>query len=139
MKERFGVAWLALTGALAAHVVDEATTGFLDVYNPIVRSIRARYVWFPMPEFAFGPWLAGLIVLVLVLFALSPLAFRRAPFARVVAYPYAAIMLLNGIGHVLGSAIFARWAPGTTTAPLLIATSIWLVITARTRTLEPRT
>jgi len=48
-------AWLLLVGALAAHVADEATTGFLDFYNPLVTSIRSRAPWFPMPTFDFGP------------------------------------------------------------------------------------
>ena len=36
-------AWRLLVGALAPHVLDEALTGFLDFYNPLVLSIRARY------------------------------------------------------------------------------------------------
>src|SRR4030095_2093058 len=58
---RSGIAWMALSLALLAHVVDEALTGFLDVYNPIVRSIRDRYGWFPMPEFRVDVWIAGAI------------------------------------------------------------------------------
>lgn len=128
---RFGAAWIALTLALAAHVIDEALTGFLDVYNPIVRSLQVRLGWFPMPVFSFGVWLAGLCALVAVLLALSPLAFRRSPFLRTAAYPYAAIMLLNGVGHLLGSVYLQRWAPGATTAPVLIAASLWLWTAAR--------
>ena len=96
---RLGTAWLALTFSLAAHVVDEALTGFLDVYNPIVQSMRARLGWFPMPVFAFEVWIAGLCAVVVVLLALSPLAFRRSPLVRIAAYPYSALMLLNGVGH----------------------------------------
>lgn len=127
---RFGVAWLALTFSLAAHVADEALTGFLDMYNPIVRSLRVRFGWFPMPEFTFGVWLTGLCALVLFLLALSPLAFRGVRVVRVLAYPYAAIMLLNGLGHLAGSIYLARWAPGATTGPLLIVMSAWLFVAA---------
>jgi uncharacterized protein with HXXEE motif len=116
--------------ALAAHVVDEAVTGFLDVYNPIVRSLRARFGWFPMPEFTFDVWLIGLCALVAVLSLLIPLAFRGSRAVRVLSYPYAAIMLLNGAGHLIGSVYLRRWAPGATTAPLLIATSVWLLFAA---------
>lgn len=35
-----GRAWLALAGALAVHVADEALTGFLAVYNPAVLALR---------------------------------------------------------------------------------------------------
>lgn len=130
-SSRFGHAWVALTVTLAGHVIDEAVTDFLGVYNPIVRAARARAGWFPMPEFTFAPWLAGLCVLVLLLLAVSPLAYRGSRLLVLAAYPYATIMLLNGIGHLMASVYLGRWAPGATTAPLLIAASVWLFNTAR--------
>ena len=45
---KLGFAWIALCFALALHVVDEALTGFLSVYNPTVLALRSRYAWFPM-------------------------------------------------------------------------------------------
>jgi hypothetical protein len=130
---RFGRAWLALTAVLAAHVLDEALTDFLSVYNPIVRAARARYPWFPMPTFTFGPWITGLAILVLLLVALAPLAYARNPIVRAASYPFGVIMLLNGIGHLAGSLYFGRWMPGATTAPFLIVTSIGLLAAARGR------
>jgi hypothetical protein len=124
---RFGDAWVSLTIVLGLHVIDEALTDFLSVYNPIVRDARARLGWFPMPEFTFGVWLAGLCVLVMALLAVSPFAYRRSRALLLAAYPYAGIMFLNGVGHLVGSAYLGRWAPGATTAPLLIAASIWLL------------
>jgi hypothetical protein len=38
----FGWSWFALTVAFALHVTDEASTGFLSVYNPTVTALRAR-------------------------------------------------------------------------------------------------
>jgi len=70
----FGSAWCALTAAFALHVLDEATTGFLHVYNPTVSAMRARWGWFPMPTFEFRQWLIGLSVAVLFCFALTPVA-----------------------------------------------------------------
>ena len=67
-----GRAWLALCFALALHVTDEALTGFLGVWNPTVAAVHARWPWFPMPTFTFGPWLGGLIVLVIVLALVTP-------------------------------------------------------------------
>jgi hypothetical protein len=130
-NEPFGRAWVALTIALALHVLDEASTGFLDVYNPLVLSMRDRWAWLPMPVFTFGVWLAGLCLLVAVVGALSPFAFRGSPAMRAAAYPYAAIMLMNGVGHLLGSAYLRQWAPGSTTAPFLIVASLWLFRTLR--------
>ena len=131
LRRRFGHAWVSLTIVLAFHIVDEALTDFLSVYNPIVREARARIGWFPMPEFTLEVWLTGLCMLLILLLALSPLAYRGSPALRVAAYPYAAIMFLNGIGHLVGSIYLGRWAPGATTAPLLIVASIWLLVGAR--------
>jgi hypothetical protein len=129
-SRQFGLAWVALSLSLLAHVADEAMTGFLDLYNPMVQSIRARYAWYPMPVFRFDVWLAGLCVLVVALLALSPLAVRGSRFVKAAAYPYAAIMLLNGIAHLAASVYPGRRAPGSTTAPFLIATSVWLAARA---------
>jgi hypothetical protein len=51
---RFGYAWLVFAGALALHVTDEATHGFLSVYNPNALAIRARFPFLPVPTFTFG-------------------------------------------------------------------------------------
>jgi Protein of unknown function with HXXEE motif len=128
---RAGRAWLALTIVLAAHVADEALTDFLSVYNPIVRAARERLGWFPMPTFTFDAWLTGLIIAVGILLLLALLAYRGVAVVRVLAYPYAAIMFLNGLGHLAGSIYFGRWLPGATTAPLLLAASSWLFVAAR--------
>ena len=41
--------------------------------------------------------------------------------------------VLNGVGHLGGSLFFQRWLPGTTSAPLLVGTSIWLALRTRDR------
>jgi hypothetical protein len=120
-------AWLALVIALGLHVTDEALTGFLDFFNPMVLSIRARRPWFPMPTFTFGPWLLGLVVLVAVLTALAPAVRRGGPWTRAASWIFALIMLLNGFGHLAGSLYFRRWLPGATSAPLLLVSSVWLM------------
>lgn len=135
----YGQGWLALCCAFVAHVTDEALTGFLSVYNPTVLALRARLGWWPMPTFAFRPWLTGLIVANLVLLALAPLAFRGARRLRPIAYFFAVVMLLNGIGHTLGtlfgqtvaSVHFSRPMPGFYSSPLLLAASIYLLYQLR--------
>ena len=132
-----GRAWAAMTAALAAHVADEALTDFLSFYNPTVRALRERFGWFPMPTFEFGVWLSGLVVLILSMLALTPLAYRGSRATRILAYPFAVVIgLLNGAGHLAGSLYFGRWLPGATTAPLLIACGVWLLIAAAR--VEPR-
>lgn len=120
---------MTLSLALAAHIADEALTDFLAVYNPIVRSARERFGWWPMPTFTFDVWLAGLIAVVALLLLLTPSAYRGSRLVRAAAYPFGAIMLLNGLGHLAGSIYFGRWMPGATTAPALIAASLWLLST----------
>src|SRR5687768_6742057 len=83
---RWGMAWVALAIALGLHVTDEALTGFLPRYNATVRSMREAAPWVPLPTFTFWVWLTGLVLLVLLLFALSPLVFRGAGWLRPVSY-----------------------------------------------------
>src|ERR1700758_2415199 len=129
----FGSPWLALCFAFALHIADEALTGFLGVYNPTVLAMRGRWSWFPMPTFEFREWLAGLIVVCLIPFCLTPLAVRGFRRLRPLAWFYAVIMLLNGLGHtlftVLGRTVtsvrFSRPAPGFYSSPFLLAASLW--------------
>ena len=123
---RHAQAWFLLVALLAIHVCDEAATGFLEFYNPLVLSVRAREHWFPMPTFTFGWWLAGLILLVIALTLLGRVLRSGSVGTRVVSSVFAGIMLLNGIGHLGGSWYFHRWLPGTTSAPLLVGASVLL-------------
>jgi len=119
-------AWLLLDGALAVHVVDEALTDFLGFYNPLVLSIRSQILWFPMPTFSFWVWVAGLIVLVLVLASLAPAVRRGGVGTGFASWVLSTIMFTNGIGHLVGSIYFQKWLPGATSAPLLLASSLLL-------------
>ncbi len=129
---RFGLAWLALSLTLAVHVYDEAMHDFLSVYNPNARAIRARFPFLPLPVFSFGEWLAMLAVGIVLLMALTPLAFRGARALRVVAVPIALLAgMANGALHLLASVYYGRWMPGVYTAPLLLAAGGWLLREAR--------
>jgi hypothetical protein len=123
---RHARAWFALVIAIAVHVADEALTGFLDFYNPLVLSIRSRVPWFPMPTFTFGPWLTGLAAFVVVLACLGPAVRRGAAGTRLISWVLSGLMFLNGLGHLAGSVYFERWLPGATSAPLLLAASVLL-------------
>jgi hypothetical protein len=135
----FGMAWLLLSLSLCLHVTDEALTGFLAVYNPTVLAMRARYSWFPMPTFEFRPWLFGLISVCAVLLLLTPFAYRNAGWLRPLAYFFAFVMLLNGLGHTLAtifgqtvsSVHFSRPAPGFYSSPFLLTFSIYLFVRLR--------
>jgi hypothetical protein len=128
-----------LCAALALHIVDEALTGFLAVYNPTVLSVRQRWAWFPMPTFEYREWLVGLIAACAILTLLAPFAFWGARWLRLLAWIFAAIMLLNGLGHTLATVLghtvesvtFSRPAPGFYSSPLLLAASLWMMLRLR--------
>jgi len=126
--------------ALAAHIADEAITGFLEIYNPTVAALRARLGFFPVPIFDFRTWFFGLAAGVALLFALSPWAFRNTRWIRPLAYFVAIVTgVLNALGHtaatILGRTVaavrFPRPAPGFYSSPLLLVCAIYLLIQLR--------
>lgn len=135
----FGNAWFALCVAFALHILDEATTGFLAVYNPTVTILHERWSWFPMPRLGFGEWLVALIVACGLLFCLTPVAARGMRGLRPLAWCYAVLMFLNGLGHILftilghtvASVTFPRPAPGFYSSPFLFVASGWLMARLR--------
>lgn len=125
----WGIAWLGLALALALHVADEALTGFLPLYNETVARVRTVLPWFPFPIFTFRVWLSGLISLVVILLALSPLVFRGHRWLRPIAYVLAVIMVANTIAHTTASLYWGRWAPGVYSSPVLFVAAVALLIT----------
>jgi hypothetical protein len=132
-------AWILLCLALGLHIFDEATTGFLGIYNPTVTALRERLGWWPMPTFEFGPWLSGLIIAVVALLVLTPLVARGAPGTRPLAYFFAILMLLNAGGHMLATIFgrtvagvtFPRPAPGFWSSPFVALAAIYLLVQLR--------
>ena len=132
LSSRVALAWTALTGAFALHVWDEAAHDFLAMYNPVAASLRARLAPVPFPPvFTFRVWLIGLLVAVTLLLALVPAVQRGRRWVVPAAYVYAAIHIVNGVGHILISIATRRLAPGVWSAPVLLATASWLVWEAR--------
>ena len=147
-SSRLGLAWVLLCAALALHVADEASTGFLDVYNPTVLALRARLGFWPMPAFEFRDWLSGLALGIAMLAALSPFAFQNARWLRPIFYFLAGVVgIVNAVGHMIFSVLgrtvdtvhFARPAPGFYSSPVLLIASIYaLAQLRRTRDLPNR-
>ena len=135
----FGSAWFALCVAFALHILDEASTGFLAVYNPTVTILRSRWSWFPMPTFEFREWLVALVLACALLFCLTPVAARGMRGLRPLAWFYALLMFINGLGHTLftilghtvASVRFPRPAPGFYSSPFLFVASVWLMVRLR--------
>ena len=140
-----GLAWIGFVFALAVHVTDKALTGFLSIYNPTVRAIRAQLGFWPMPTFDFGVWLWDLIIVIACLLALSPFVFRNVFWLRPFIYSWVVVAgLLNATGHtvatILGRTVssvrFPRPAPGFYSSPLLFVAALWVLLQLR-RTAKP--
>ena len=123
-------AWVYLCAHLAAHVMEEAATGFLDVWNPVLAGWQQR-TGLPLPQFTFDSWLGILIVAVATLTALAPRVARGAPWAPAASYIFAAIMVVNGVHHLLSPLYLGRFLPGQFSSPLLIAAAVWLIVQTR--------
>jgi len=128
-------AWIVLCLALALHVVDEASTRFLSVYNPTVMALRKSRPWLPFPVFTFGVWLAGLVLATVLLLCASVFVLHGARWMRPIGYVFAFIMFANGLGHILGTILdrtvasirFPRPMPGFYSSPLLLLASVYLL------------
>jgi hypothetical protein len=128
-NRQWGFAWLSLGIALALHVMDEALTGFLPLYNAIVTGIRETFPWLPLPTFTFPVWLGGLIAGVLVLLLMSPLAFAGRRWLRTIAYPLSVLMIFNSFGHIGASIYWGMPAPGVYSSPVLLLAATALLVT----------
>jgi hypothetical protein len=134
---QFFWAWISLCLALALHVADEASTGFLSVYNPTVLVLRKKLPWFPLPVYTFGVWLAGLIAVNILLLCLSVFVLRGALWMRPLGYIFALIMFANGLVHIVGTIFgrtvasirFRRPMPGFYSSPFVLLASAYLLCT----------
>ena len=121
------LAWMALCGALAVHITDEASTGFLDWYNPTVLAIREKYPLIPLPTFTFEIWLPLLIFAVVMLTAASYFVWKGRWAMRPISHIFAVFMLVNGLLHIGHSLCMRDFMPGVYSSPLLLAASIALI------------
>ena len=117
-----------MISAVAVHVLDEAVTGFLPLYNNVAQSLRASLgLSFP-PTFSFGTWLGGLITAIIIGFALTPLVSRGGRFIRVFTTVLGILMVVNALGHMLGSVYLGRLLPGFWSSPFLLVTAVLVVV-----------
>ncbi len=126
LKNRNALAWVLMVCAGTLHVIDEALHGFLSVYNPLVEDIRESLGFFPMPTFSFGPWLTGLIVAIIISFAVTPIVHRGRRVIRIVFTALGILMVVNALGHMLGSVYFGYLLPGFWSSPLLLVTAVYV-------------
>lgn len=120
---------MALAIALGLHLIDEALTGFLPLYNSIVASLRETFAWVPLPTFSYSNWLAGLVAGIALLLGLSPLAFAGNPYLRPIAYFLGVLMTLNALAHIVGSIYSGTLVPGSLSSPVLLIAAVLLLRT----------
>lgn len=131
LRRNHWLAWMALCGALAIHVADEALTGFLELYNPTVRAVREQYPLLPLPTFTFETWLSLLIFAVAMLIASSFFVWKGRWAMRPISYAFAGFMMLNGFLHIVVSLYMRDFVSGVYSSPLLLAASVALIYYAR--------
>jgi hypothetical protein len=128
---RHWLAWIGLCGALAIHVLDEAVTDFLAVYNPAVLAIRERQPLIALPTFTVETWLSLLIFAVVALTGSSFFVWRGRWAMRPISYIFAGVMLLNGLLHITVSLYAWKLISGVYSSPLLLAASVALILCTR--------
>jgi len=131
LRHHHWLAWMALCGALAVHVADEALTRFLDLYNPAVRTLREKYPMLLLPTFTFGIWLSLMIFATVSLTAVSFFVWKGRWAMRPISHVFAVFMLVNALLHIALSVYMRELTSGVYTSPLLIAASIVLIIYTR--------
>lgn len=133
-RVQFGGPWLAMCFGMALHTWDEAAHDFLAYYNATVLTLHGHFPWIPRMDWEFRSWLGTLIFINLVLFALTPFAYRNARWLRGVAYVVAGIQFMNGMVHIAAtlrgytvpSVRFDGPAPGVYSAPVLLVLAAYL-------------
>jgi hypothetical protein len=122
------IAWLFLVSAVGLHVFDEAMTGFLPIYNQFVLDLRNQLGFFPAPVFSSGVWLGGLITVIILCYGMTFFIVRGGKVIRVITMVLGILMVVNALGHFLGSLYFRRVFPGMWSSPLLLAAAIFVTI-----------
>ena len=126
-NRKWGRGWVLLCLAFGLHVLDEAVNDFLALYNPTVEQINEAISFLSFPTFSFEGWITGLAVAIIILLLLSNFAYRGKSWMKPLSYLFAAVMLLNGILHIIGSLGTGRVIPGTWSSPVLLLSAGYLI------------
>lgn len=121
-------AWVLMITAVLVHVLDETVSGFLPFYNNLVFDLKNDLGFFPMPTFSFGIWLGGLIIVIIVCFSLTPIVRRGGRLIRTLTTLLGILMVLNALGHIIGSIYLGRLLPGFWSSPFLLLTAVYVVV-----------
>jgi len=125
---RWTVAWFVLGAVLALHIVDEATNGSYAVSGETLDLLRQLYPWLPIPQFQFSVWLIDIIGAILLLLSLTWLVQKGHRLMRPASFALATFTTANAMLHILLSLASDRVLAGTLTSPLLLAASLFLLL-----------
>lgn len=131
LRDRLSAIYLLFVFSLMLHVADEAANNFLGFYNPLIMRIRERISFFPFPVFSFNLWIAGLSLLIIILILFTLLIYKRNRIIIFIIKIFSLLMILNGLGHIIGSIYYSRILPGFYSSPFLIGFSIYLLVITR--------
>ena len=122
MDSRSRIAFAFLILVQAAHSVEECVFRLFDVFGP------ARWVsGLVSANLALGFALANAGIVLFGVWCYWARVRPSHPSARVYAWLWAFVELGNGISHVFFSLLRGEYFPGVATAPLLFATSCYLI------------
>jgi hypothetical protein len=121
------VAWILLISLIGIHVFEETITGFLPFYNQQVENLREQLGVFPIPTFSSGVWLGGLIGVVILCYCATPFVARGGKVIRRVTLALAVLMILNALGHLIGSVYLGKVLPGMWSSPFLLSAALFVV------------
>ena len=117
-----------MVAAFALHVLDEALTDFLPLYNSIILDLRNAYAFVPFPTFTFTAWLSGLVIALMILALMTWFVFSGRKPMLYVSYLLSIVMILNGLSHIGASLYWGLLAPGVISSPLLLVTAVALLV-----------
>ena len=136
---RLGLAWIFECAALAIHAADAAVHDFIGYYNSTVLTLYGHFSYFPRMDLQSKWWMLFPFVVVVLLLALTPYAYRNTGAMRRLGLILSLAGLLASVGQIaltirggsVPSVTFDGVSPGFYSSPLLFATSLYLFWTLR--------
>lgn len=128
LRNKNAIAWDLMILTVGLHVFDEDLTDFPGFYNSLVLELQKGLGFFPVPVISHRVWLGGLISVVIIGFALTPLVNRGRGFFRILTTVLGANMIAKALVNLLGSLFFGRLLPGFWSSPFLLAAAVFAVV-----------
>jgi hypothetical protein len=128
MMTNVGKAYLALGIAQTLHSMEEMTAHLYDFFWTATALIRHLIPF--VPQFRMKPEVFAVLnmAIIAVILASLPFADANRRWATGLAWFWAVVEIINGIGHLSGTVVFPGYMPGAFSAPLLLITGVVLLV-----------